>query len=104
MDASPDPRDVGDAEEPEIRELGRLGRDCLVVGWSSFLISAVGTMLLFAWVDPADLADVMEPPLPIDRMTGYAIGFFFLWVLTAAAAAMSVYMIRTRTGHPRPPD
>jgi hypothetical protein len=30
-------------------------------------------------------------------MTGYAIGFFFLWMLTGAAAALTLYL--TRTSH-----
>jgi hypothetical protein len=36
-------------------------------------------------------------------MTGYALGFFFLWVVAAAAAALTVYLIRTRHGHPPAP-
>jgi hypothetical protein len=47
------------------------------------------------------LADVTEPPLPVDRMTGYAIGFFFLWVLAGASAALTLYL--TRTSHAEPP-
>ena len=35
-------------------------------------------------------------------MTGYALGFFFFWVVAASAAALSLYLIRTRHGHPPP--
>jgi hypothetical protein len=92
-----------DDQEPP-HELNRLQRDVFVVGWCSFLTAAVGTMLLFAWVDPLDLYDAAELPLPMDRMTGYAIGFFVLWLLTAVSATLTVYLIRTRHGHPPPQD
>jgi hypothetical protein len=85
-----------------VAELNRRQRDCLVVGWCSFLVAAVGTMVFFAWVDPLSLADATEPPLRIDRMTGYALGFFFLWIVAAGSAALTVYLIRTRRGHPPP--
>jgi peptidoglycan/LPS O-acetylase OafA/YrhL len=104
MDAGGDPRDRSDAEEPVLHTLNRRQRDVAVIGWCSFLVAAVGTMVFFAWVDPLALADVTEPPLPVDRMTGYAVGFFFLWLLCAASAALTVYLIRTRHGHPPPLD
>ena len=85
-------------------DLSRRQRDILVIGWCSFLIAAIGTMFLFARVDPLALADAMEPPLLIDRMTGYAIGFFFLWSICAASAVLTVYLIRTRHGHPPSQD
>jgi hypothetical protein len=92
-----------DDEEPA-HELNRCQRDCLVIGWCSFLVAAVATMVFFAFVDPPALGDIMEPPFAVDRMTGYAIGFFCFWLLGAAAAALTVYLIRTRHGHPPAPD
>jgi hypothetical protein len=88
------------AGNEERHDLNRLQRDCFIIGWCSFLVAAVGTMVFFALVDPLALADIAEPPLPFDRMTGYALGFFFFWLLAAAAAALTVYLIRTRHGHP----
>ncbi len=99
MDADAGNREVPPADDSGRHDLNRRQRDCLVVGWCSFLAAAVGTMVFFAWVDPLSLADVTEPPLPVDRMTGYALGFFFLWVVAAASAALTVYLIRTRHGH-----
>lgn len=99
MDAAHDPREARD-EPAEIHELNRRQRDIAVVGWCSFLAAAAGAMVFFAFVDPLSLADITEPPLAVDRMTGYAIGFFFFWALGAAAATLTVYMIRTRRGHP----
>jgi hypothetical protein len=82
------------------RELSRRQRDVAVVGWCSFLVAAAGTMVFFAWIDPLALAEITEPPLAVDRMTGYALGFFFFWGLAMLAAALTVYLIRTRHGHP----
>lgn len=90
--------------EPDSRELSRRQRDVFVIGWCSFLVAAVATMFFFAFVDPLALVDLTEPPLPIDRMTGYAIGFFFFWLIAAASSVLTVYLIRTRHGHPPPPD
>lgn len=89
-----------DDEEDDLHhELSRRQRDLFVVGWSSFLVAAIGTMLFFAWIDPLALAEVTELPLPIDRMTGYAVGFFFFWMLSAASATLTLYLVRTRHGH-----
>jgi hypothetical protein len=85
-------------------ELSRRQRDVFVVGWCSFLIASVATMVFFAFVDPMALAEITEPPLPVDRMGGYALGFFFFWILAAASATLTVYLIRTRHGHPPPGD
>lgn len=77
-------------------------RDALVVGWSSFLTAAFATMLFFAWIDPLALSESTDLPLPDDRMTGYALGFFFFWMISAVSAVLCVYLIRTRQGHPPP--
>jgi hypothetical protein len=101
MEADSDPqRDDG----PETHELSHRQRDVAVAGWSSFLVAAVGTMVLFAFVDPMTLVEVTEPPLPVERMTGYAIGFFFIWILTAASAALTLYLLRTSHAEPPPKD
>jgi hypothetical protein len=92
------------SDEITAHELSRRQRDVFVIGWCSFLAAAVATMIFFAFVDPLALADITEPPLPVDRMSGYAIGFFFFWLLAAASATLTVYLIRTRHGHPPPAD
>jgi hypothetical protein len=92
------------ADEDRVHELTRRQRDVFVIGWCSFLSAAVATMIFFAFVDPLDLADITEPPLPVDRMGGYALGFFFFWLLAAVSATLTVYLIRTRHGHPPAPD
>jgi ABC-type enterobactin transport system permease subunit len=100
MDERGDARD--DDDGLTTHELTRRQRDCAVAGWASFLIAAIGTMVLFAFVDPMTLVEVTTPPLPLSRMTGYAIGFFFLWLLTAASAALTLYLLRTSHAEPPP--
>jgi hypothetical protein len=100
MDAGDDGQKRDD--EPELHELSRRQRDTAVAGWASFLIAAIGSMVMFAFVDPMTLVEITEPPLPVERMTGYAIGFFFLWILTAASAALTLYLLRT--SHAEPPQ
>jgi hypothetical protein len=90
-------------EESAVRQLTRRQRDAAVIGWASFLCAAAASVLLFAFVDPADLGALTDSLLDVSRMTGYALGFFFLWLLAAASAALTVYLIRTRRGHrPQP--
>jgi hypothetical protein len=90
-----------DAAPSDTHELSSRQRDVAVAGWCSFLVAAAGTMLFFAFIDPMTLADVAGPPLPVDRMSGYALGFFFLWALAGASAALTLYL--TRTSHAEPP-
>jgi hypothetical protein len=102
MDAPEFPHADPDDERP--RELRGTQIDIAVVGWSSFLVAAVGSMVFFAFVDPLTLAEVTEPPLAVDRMTGYAIGFFFFWILSAGSAALTCYLNRSRKRNPPPGD
>lgn len=70
-------------------------RNFAVVGWASFLVASIAAMLFFAWLDPMTLAEVADAPLPDDRMTGYAVGFFFFWLICASAGALTCYMMST---------
>jgi hypothetical protein len=63
----------------------------LWVLWPSFLVSAVAELVFFALIDPADL-HVFGVPVALGRMPIYTIGFFFFWAITAAAAALTVFL------------
>lgn len=67
-----------------------------LVLWPSFLAACAGSLLFFAAVDPTLLRDT-GPRLfaDLDREAGYALGFFFFWVIAAVASSLSVYLIRT---------
>ena len=50
--------------------------------WAAFLAACVATMLFFAFFDPVLLVhDDARRAGFADRMTGYAVGFFFFWLV-----------------------
>jgi hypothetical protein len=56
--------------------------------WCSFLTACIATMVLFAFFEPERLWRG-------DRLTTYALGFFFLWSVAGSSAALTLYMART---------
>jgi hypothetical protein len=87
------------APPTEQREVGPAGRGLLIVLWSAFLAAAVGTMVCFAFLDPAALANG-DPPgwWPRGeraRLQVYAIGFFFFWLVGIVAAVLSRQLAKT---------
>ena len=76
----------------------RFREDLGVLLWASFLAACVATMFFFACFDPVLLAhDVAPPAWLADRMTGYAIGFFFFWAVCTIASFLTAYLIDTRS-------
>lgn len=67
----------------------------LVIAWSSFLPAAVASVLFFATFDPVDLALSATFPMEISGMAGYALGFLFFWLLSASAAWMATFLLRS---------
>ena len=65
------------------------------VVWPAFLAACLATMLFFAFVDPAEFATVILPPVEWTRMTGYAIGFFFFWGIALVASGLTAYLMST---------
>jgi hypothetical protein len=67
--------------------------------WPSFLAACVASLFFFAAVDPLLLRDA-GPRLfaNLDRQAGYALGFFFFWVISALSSTLSVYLIRSARG------
>src|SRR5215831_18305522 len=67
-----------------------------VVAWVSFLTASVATMVFFAVFDPLLLADDDNPPFWLaNRMTGYALGFFFFWIVSFGAAFITAHLLDT---------
>ena len=90
----------GDAARPEGAPppWSRSKRDFAAVLWASFLAACAGSVVFFGIVDPLDLAGITTPSWDISRMTGYATGFFFLWLLAALSALLTRFLVR----RPRP--
>ncbi len=77
------------------RQWSRNRQAIAIVVWISFLSAAIGTMVFFALFDPVELSGVFGDDLAIGREAGYAAGFFFFWVLSALASAVTAWLIRT---------
>ncbi len=86
---------MADEEYLGTKQWSRNKQSIAVVIWISFLVAAIGTMLFFAVFDPAALATAIDENLEINREAGYAVGFFFFWILTAASAAVTAWLVRT---------
>ena len=69
-------------------ELGHRARSIAAIFWSAFLAAALATMLCFAFIDPAALRDGNPPEWWGSRLSVYAIGFFFFWLIGMVAAAL----------------
>jgi hypothetical protein len=84
------------SDDERIKPWPRRKQEVGAVLWSSFLAACIATMVFFAFFDPLLLGTDDHPPAWLQsRMTGYAIGFFFFWIATAAAASLTAYMIDT---------
>ena len=81
------------ADHIESRTWSRRAQKIAAVIWASFLAASGATMLFFAWVDPPNLGLATSPPIEFSRMTGYAFGFFFFWMLALFSAGLSAYLI-----------
>jgi hypothetical protein len=92
MSARPDSPERRRGAWPRFRD------DLGVLLWASFLAACIATMFFFAYFDPVLLShDVAPPQWLADRMTGYAIGFFFFWAVCTIASFLTAYLIDTRS-------
>jgi Na+-driven multidrug efflux pump len=79
----------------------RLRQDVAIVTWPSFLVASVATMICFAFIDPVLIGnDDYPPPAFATRMSGYAIGFFFFWLISALSSLLTLYLARTARAEP----
>ena len=76
-------------------DLSLRSRSVAVVAWSGFLAAAIGTMVCFALLDPDTVASGLVPDWWTDRLTVYAVGFFFFFFVVFSEAAMRVYLLRS---------
>lgn len=77
------------------KQWSRNKQAAFAVIWISFLCAAVATMVFFAVFDPVDLGAIFDEDMEINRDAGYAVGFFFFWVLSIACSALTAFLVRT---------
>ena len=75
------------------RQWSRNRQAVATVVWISFLSAAIATMLFFAAFDPVELAAMFD--LDIGRQQGYAVGFFFFWLLSGLSSGLTAWLVRT---------
>jgi len=75
------------------RKWSRNKQAVATVIWISFLAASVATMLFFALFDPVELLATVD--IDIGRQSGYAVGFFFFWIISAGCSAVTAWLVRT---------
>jgi hypothetical protein len=65
----------------------------ITIGWVSFLAAGVAEMLFFATFDPGALLQAATFPFPLSHSAVYTIGFVLFWLLGAATAAATTWLL-----------
>lgn len=74
-----------------------------IVLWPAFIAASFATLVSFAFIDPVLIGnDDYPPPAFGTRMGGYAVGFFFFWLICNVSSLVTLYLVRT--AHPEPPE
>lgn len=69
-------------------------RYLISIFWPAFLVASVLTIMVFAMVDPLELAVVHEW-LGSSRMAGYSLGFLMFWICCTLSSACTLYFHHT---------
>ena len=65
-------------------------RSLMWILWPSFLMAGVASAVVFALVDPLDVA--IFGHIKLEREFLYASGFFFFWLMAALSSLLTVFM------------
>ena len=65
-------------------------RSLMLILWPSFLMAGVASAVVFALIDPRDVAifGYFRP----NRDVLYAAGFFFFWLIAALSSLLTLYI------------
>ncbi len=91
---------LAEAEYPAARRWPSRLRVAAAVAWSSFLAACLGTMLIFAALDPQVLIDGVESGEPgaaprwLTPTGIYTLGFFLFWSIAVAAGVLTALLTR----------
>ena len=67
------------------------------------IAASFATLVSFAFIDPVLIGnDDYPPPAFGTRMGGYAVGFFFFWLICNVSSLVTLYLVRT--AHPESPE
>ncbi|MEM1079994.1 MAG: hypothetical protein AAGH65_00280 [Pseudomonadota bacterium] len=94
------PASDASAPQPPRPLIQRLG----AILWPSFFAAGVATMLLFALVDPIDLAALTFPQRSVSRELGYTVAFLVFWFGYASACTTTWLLLQPTSRFNRPID
>ncbi|AUT47418.1 hypothetical protein [Achromobacter sp. AONIH1] len=66
-------------------------RSLMWILWPSFLAAAACSALIFALIDPLDVA--IFGHVPTGRTGFYTVSFFVLWVMAGLSSALTAYLM-----------
>lgn len=69
-------------------------RTLMWILWPAFMAAAAGSALVFALVDPLDVAVLGQAVT--GRMGFYSVFFLLSWAVTAGACALTAWLLPTR--------
>ncbi len=66
-------------------------RSLMLIFWPSFLMAGLASGVVFALIDPLDVAifGYVRP----EREVPYAAGFFFFWFIAAMSSLLTLYLV-----------
>ena len=59
--------------------------------WPSFMAAGIGSALIFALIDPLDVA--IFGYVPSGRVGFYTVSFFVLWVMAGMSSTLTAYLM-----------
>ena len=68
-------------------------RSLMLILWPSFLMAGVASAVVFALIDPLDVAifGYFRP----ERDVLYTAGFFFFWLIASLSSVLTLFMLPT---------
>ena len=102
IDETPDTEGAFGTGGAAVRAWSRFGQRAGVTLWASFLAACVETLVFFACFDPLLLGSFDAAPVWLAlRPAAYAAGFFFFWLFAFMAAAVTAYLLDSRSNSAR---
>lgn len=74
--------------------------------WTNALVVGVLVLLVFSFIDPADIATalMLDVNEGMFRIKVYAMSFFFLWLMFNASTFLNCYFNRLRSASQKNPE
>jgi hypothetical protein len=67
-----------------------------IIIWSAFLAACIGFVLVFGFIDPQALGEVLTFPVAWSSLTGYAVGFCILFLVALMSSFLTQVLLKKR--------